>query len=156
MDHDAQQLVARLTRAGESVTTAESCTGGMIAAAITSVPGSSAVFPGAIVSYANEIKQALLRVPAADLAAHGAVSEQVVRAMAQGAREQFGTTYAVAVSGIAGPDGGTAEKPVGLVWIAVATPGGVTAWKHLFEGNRDNVRGQATKAALAHLLDSSG
>lgn len=105
---------------GKTVGTAESCTGGYIAHLITSVAGSSAYYKGSVVSYANAIKEKILGVPAETLAAHGAVSEQTVIAMAQGARRVLGTDYALATSGIMGPDGGTPEKPVGTVWIAVA------------------------------------
>jgi PncC family amidohydrolase len=124
----------------------------MIGAAITDVPGSSAVFKGGVIAYANEIKQEVLGVPAETLADHGAVSETVVRAMAEGARRVMGATWAVSVSGVAGPDGGTPEKPVGLVWIGVAGPDGATAERHMFGGNRRDVRAQATETGLRLLL----
>jgi len=114
----ASCLVALLRERGARVTTAESCTGGLIASLLTQVPGSSSVFEAGFVSYANHIKQDVLGVAAADLARHGAVSETVVRQMAEGALRRSGATYAIAVSGIAGPDGGTPEKPAGTVWIA--------------------------------------
>lgn len=120
----AQVLVEALTKSGATVATAESCTGGTIASRITAISGSSAVFQGGVVAYANEVKCRLLGVSEDDLQAHGAVSEPVVRQMAAGARERFGTTYALATSGIAGPTGGTAEKPVGTIWIALASEKG--------------------------------
>jgi nicotinamide-nucleotide amidase len=120
----AQVLVEALTKSGATVATAESCTGGTIASRITAISGSSAVFQGGVVAYANEVKCRLLGVSEDDLQAHGAVSEPVVRQMATGARERFGTTYALATSGIAGPTGGTAEKPVGTIWIALASEKG--------------------------------
>lgn len=106
------------------VATAESCTGGYVAHCITAVAGSSAYFLGGVVSYANEVKSGLLDVPADLIAREGAVSRPVVEAMAQGARRRLGCDYAVATSGIAGPGGGTPEKPVGTVWMAVACPDG--------------------------------
>lgn len=123
----AAALIAMLTQRGETLSTAESCTGGAIAAALTSVDGSSAVFEGAMVAYANAVKVNALGVNAADIERDGAVSESVVTAMARGARERMGTTYAVAASGIAGPSGGTPDKPVGTIWIALATAEGTRA-----------------------------
>ena len=118
----AQVLVETLADAGATVATAESCTGGTIASRITAISGSSAVFEGGVVAYATEVKCRFLGVSEEDLRTHGAVSEQVVRQMAAGARERFGTTYALATSGIAGPTkGGTTEKPVGTIWIALAS-----------------------------------
>jgi nicotinamide-nucleotide amidase len=107
-----------------TLSTAESCTGGRIASAITSVPGSSAYFLGSVISYANDVKVNLLNVDGDAIHAHGAVSEDVVIQMANGVKEQLNSTYAIAVSGIAGPDGGSEEKPVGTVWIAIAGPNG--------------------------------
>ncbi|MAI22977.1 MAG: competence/damage-inducible protein A [Crocinitomicaceae bacterium] len=123
----AEALVELLTQRGETLSTAESCTGGAMAAAITSVAGSSAVFKGAAVAYANAVKIHALGVDAADIERDGAVSESVVTAMAEGARERMGTTYALAASGIAGPGGGTPDKPVGTIWIALATAEGTRA-----------------------------
>lgn len=115
-------IAALLISQQATVGTAESCTGGFVSHRLTSLPGSSAYFQGAVVSYSNELKMKLLGVSNDTLAQHGAVSEQTAREMAEGARKALGTTYAVATTGIAGPDGGSEEKPVGTVWIACATP----------------------------------
>jgi nicotinamide-nucleotide amidase len=121
---------------GKTLSTAESCTGGMIAHKVTSIPGSSAYFQGSVVSYANEVKMSALGVLEQDLKIHGAVSEPVVRQMAEGVRTKFKTDYSIATSGIAGPDGGTEEKPVGTVWIAVSTPEKTITKKYQFGHNR--------------------
>ena len=130
------------------VAVAESCTGGMLGARITSVAGSSDVFLGGVIAYSNEVKVRELGVSQAELDAHGAVSEQVVRAMATGVRKKFGADLALAVTGIAGPGGGTPEKPVGLVWICAATPYGVEPRKITSWGNREEVRYRASQAAM--------
>jgi nicotinamide-nucleotide amidase len=122
---------------GQTLSLAESCTGGYIAHSITSIPGSSAYFMGSVVAYSNPAKAALLDVDADLIAKHGAVSEAVVRAMAEGARKKFNTTYAIATSGVAGPDGGTDEKPVGTVWIALAGPHGTHARIEKFGRSRE-------------------
>jgi nicotinamide-nucleotide amidase len=133
--------------------TAESCTGGWIAKVLTDAAGSSQWFDGGIVAYSNAAKTALLGVSAATLAAHGAVSEETVRAMAEGARERFGAQLAVAVSGIAGPTGGTPDKPVGTVHFGWAAPGRVTAARRVFSGGREAVRRQTVALALERLVD---
>jgi nicotinamide-nucleotide amidase len=146
------ELVLDLCRAhGLTLATAESCTGGMVAERLTSVPGSSDVFVGAIVAYANEVKERDLGVPADVLARHGAVSAETAAAMAVGARERLGADVAVAVTGIAGPDGGTEAKPVGLVYLHVEGPGGGRGVDFLFPGDRDWIRRRATMTAL-HLV----
>lgn len=122
-----QQILDILKKHQFSLSTAESCTGGYLSHLITSLPGSSAVFKGGVVSYSNELKQTVLDVEANTLATYGAVSEQVALAMAIGAQQNFQTDYSMAVTGIAGPDGGSAEKPVGTVWIAVAGKQGAKA-----------------------------
>jgi nicotinamide-nucleotide amidase len=145
-----EQAVVRQARTkGKTIATAESCTGGMVAARITNVPGSSEVFRYGWVTYADEAKTAELGVPAELLARHGAVSEEAARAMAEGARRASGADVAVAVTGIAGPDGGTDAKPVGLVWFAVARRGGVTETvsKNL-SPVRATFRNMATQIAL--------
>lgn len=143
-----------LRKAGATVATAESCTGGLLSAALTDVSGSSKYFPGGVVSYANEIKEQILGVKTATLIAHGAVSSACVIEMASGARERFKTTFGVAVSGIAGPTGGTAEKPVGTVHFAVASPAGCITEKYLFAGDRGQIRRASVLAAL-RLLEQS-
>lgn len=132
--------------------TAESCTGGLIGAALTDIPGSSAWYRGGVISYANDAKIRLLGVPAALLAARGAVSEEVAKAMAQGACEALGADIGLAGTGIAGPDGGSPAKPVGTVWLGWAWRGGVRAKVFHFSGDRAAVRAQAVQAALSGLL----
>jgi nicotinamide-nucleotide amidase len=127
-----------LTEKKMTLSTAESCTGGYIAHLITSVPGSSNYYIGSVIAYSNEIKEKILGVSHKSLIDNGAVSEAVVCEMAQGVKERFKTDFAIATSGIAGPDGGTDEKPVGLVWIAVATPEKVVAEKFLFGSHRES------------------
>lgn len=134
----ALALGRRLLAAGKTMVTAESCTGGSVAAALTANAGSSAYFLGGIVSYSNEIKQSQLGVQAQTLADHGAVSEQTVLEMAAGARARLGADYAIATSGIAGPGGGTETKPVGTIWIAIAGPGGAKA--RLLSSGKDRQR----------------
>jgi nicotinamide-nucleotide amidase len=131
--------------------TAESCTGGMVAARLTDVPGSSASFVGSVVAYADEVKQSELGVPEELLAEHGAVSAEVAQAMAEGARRRLAADVAVAVTGVAGPDGGTAEKPVGRVYLHAAGPDGSLARMLDLPGERQQVRVRATVTAL-HLL----
>lgn len=144
----ASAVVAALAARHETVTTAESCTGGLLAGAITSVPGSSAVFREGVVAYANEVKAARLGVPEALLAQHGAVSEQVAAAMARGARERAAADHALAVTGIAGPDGGTPTKPVGTVCFAVAGRDGERSLTRQWLGTRDEIRGRAVNLAF--------
>jgi nicotinamide-nucleotide amidase len=155
--HDAapiEQLVLSLCRVrGLTLATAESCTGGLVAARLTSVPGSSDVFVGGVVAYANEVKASALGVPAEVLAAHGAVSAETAAAMAQGARARLGADLAVAVTGIAGPAGGSAEKPVGLVHLHIAGPDGERAVDFTSPGDRETVRARSAVAAL-HLIHS--
>lgn len=140
--------------------TAESCTGGLVSAAITSVPGSSQWFDRAFITYSNEAKQAMLDVPAQTLEEHGAVSEETVRAMVSGALHHSRADVAVAISGIAGPDGGTPGKPVGTVWLCRGRreqdPSSYTATLYRFEGDRQAVREQAACEALRGLLTCAG
>ena len=148
----SKQIGQALALRGATVTTAESCTGGWIAKVITDVAGSSAWFERGFVTYSNQAKQQLIGVAPQTLEAHGAVSEQVVREMAAGALQAAQADYAISVSGIAGPDGGSAEKPVGTVWFGFAHHQGQTvAHKALFMGDRDAVRRQATEFALQTL-----
>ena len=130
------------------VSTAESCTGGYLASLITKVPGASEYYPGTIVSYANEVKTSLLQVSPDTLVKHGAVSEEVVIQMAKGVREQLNTDYGIALSGIAGPSGGTEAKPVGTVWIAVAGPNGVVSKRFFFGNHRERTIRKSALTAL--------
>ncbi len=148
MDLNAAKLVALLKASGKTCATAESCTGGGIGAAITSVPGSSDVYLGGVVSYANSVKRGLLGVSQEILDSVGAVSSECAAQMAEGARRATGADIAVSVTGIAGPGGGSAEKPVGLVWFGISSHSGTRTEKALFQGNRDAVR----KSAVTHAI----
>jgi nicotinamide-nucleotide amidase len=146
------ELVLRLLRErGLSLGTAESCTGGLVAGRLTDVPGSSDVFRGAIVAYDDEVKQSQLGVEASLLAEHGAVSSEVAAAMARGARERLGVDVAVSVTGVAGPGGGSEEKPVGLVFLHASGPMGARDLRFSFPGDRETIRSRAAVAAL-HLV----
>jgi nicotinamide-nucleotide amidase len=136
---------------GWTLGTAESCTGGLVAARLTGIPGSSAVFRGGVVAYANEVKEGELGVPAELLARYGAVSPEVAAAMAQGARERLGVDVVVSVTGIAGPDGGTEEKPVGLVYLHAEGPNGGMGREFSFPGDRASIRARSVVGAL-HLV----
>jgi PncC family amidohydrolase len=144
----AAVLLALARERGIRLACAESCTGGLLAAALTAVPGASAVFIGGIVAYANRIKERCLDVPAEILDTCGAVSRECVLAMAAGAARRLEADCALAVSGIAGPDGGTPEKPVGTVWFGMQCRGSLTSRLHLFAGDREAVRAQAVTMAL--------
>jgi nicotinamide-nucleotide amidase len=151
-DRPVEELVLELAREqGLTVGTAESCTGGLVAARLTSVPGASDVLRGGIVAYENDVKLAQLDVPEEILVAHGAVSAETAAAMADGARRSLGADVAVAVTGIAGPGGGTLEKPVGLVHLHAAAPDRALARELHLPGDREAIRRRATAAAL-HLL----
>ena len=147
----AERLVALYRAQGHTCATAESCTGGGIGAAITAVPGSSEMYEGGVVSYSNAVKERVLGVRAATLAAHGAVSSETAAEMAEGARRLTGADAAVSVTGIAGPGGGSPEKPVGLVWFGLATAAGTRTEKALFPGDRERVRSAAVTHALGML-----
>jgi nicotinamide-nucleotide amidase len=147
-----EELVLDLCRErGFQLATAESCTGGMVAARLTSVPGSSDVFTGAVVAYSDDVKARELGVSAETLARHGAVSAETAAAMAAGARERLGADVAVSVTGIAGPGGGSEEKPVGLVFLHAEGPYGSRSGDFVFAGDRTPIRRRATVTAL-HLL----
>jgi nicotinamide-nucleotide amidase len=160
MEHE-EQLYRLAEKVGKALAqgrlrlvTAESCTGGWVAQSVTSVPGSSLWFDRGFVTYSNESKEELLGVPSDWIAVHGAVSEAVVLAMAEGALERSWAHCAVAVSGVAGPEGGTPEKPVGTVWVAWQVKGRAGRARHFhFSGNRAEVRRQAVEAALAGILE---
>jgi nicotinamide-nucleotide amidase len=147
----AELVVGLLRERGLTLATAESCTGGLVAVRVTEVPGSSDVFRGSIVAYANDVKEARLGVPEEVLAAHGAVSAETAAAMAAGARKALGADVAVSVTGVAGPGGGTDEKPVGLVYLHAVGPGGELARQLDFPGDRETIRVRAAVAAL-HLV----
>jgi len=144
------ESVARLLKAkGENLVTAESCTGGGVAEAITAVPGSSEWFDRGFITYSNDAKMDMLKVSADTLKTHGAVSEETAREMAAGARKALGVDVAVATTGIAGPDGGTPDKPVGTVWIGWKRRGGYAQTELFhFDGDRESVRRQTVAAAL--------
>jgi nicotinamide-nucleotide amidase len=152
------ELAGRLLGRSRQLVTAESCTGGWVAKACTDRPGSSQWYRGGVVAYSNELKVALLGVRPRTLEQHGAVSEAVVQEMAAGALQWLGGDVAVSVSGVAGPDGGTPDKPVGSVWFAWAERGdsGILMRSALrqFDGDRDRVRGQAVLAALQGLIEA--
>lgn len=148
----AQRLGRLCQQAQLEVTAAESCTGGGIASAITSVAGSSGYFTTGYVTYANTAKTRLLGVPEAMLDTHGAVSEAVVKAMVAGACRECGAGLAVAASGVAGPDGGSEDKPVGTVWLAWGNADQQQAERFVFPGDRQAVREQAVRQALAGLV----
>jgi len=145
----AKRLGDLLAASGRTLSVAESCTGGLIAGAITSVPGSSGYFPGGVVAYRNSAKTSLLDVPPGLIAAHGAVSREVALAMAEGSLSRFGADLAIAVTGVAGPGGGSRGKPVGTVWVAVVARDGVRhAHRFRFHGDRDAVRWETVRVAL--------
>jgi len=153
MDVLAAQVGGALKAHGLMLATAESCTGGGVAQAITAIAGSSAWFERGFITYSNQSKQQMLGVTEATLIGHGAVSEATVRAMVAGALEHSAAQVALAVSGIAGPDGGTPDKPVGTVWFAWGLKNGVThAQRHQFRGDRAEVRAQAVRIALQGVL----
>ncbi len=149
----AEKLGRHLVAKGWQLTTAESCTGGGLGYAITAVAGSSAYFTQGFITYANQAKQHLLGVSSVALAQQGAVSEEVVKQMAHGAALKAGADMAVAISGIAGPDGGSPDKPVGTVWFGFVLPLQKHALVRQFEGDRHAVRAQAIDFALQHSLD---
>jgi nicotinamide-nucleotide amidase len=146
---DMASVVLELCRrAGHTLAVAESCTGGMIGSRLTAIPGSSDVFLGGTIAYANSVKTGDLGVPAAMLEEHGAVSEPVARRMASGVRARLGAGVAIAVTGVAGPGGGTEEKPVGTTWIAVDVAGEVRTQRSVFIGDRAEIRFRASQLAL--------
>ncbi|MCX7025586.1 MAG: nicotinamide-nucleotide amidohydrolase family protein [Spirochaetes bacterium] len=149
-DTAAGELVELLARLGFTLACAESCTGGMVSAAITAVPGASRVFKGGIVAYDNEVKMKILHVPRSTIETSGAVSAETAAAMAEGVRRLLGTDLGISVTGIAGPDGGTVEKPVGTVWFGFAA-NRVSTFASLFPGNRNRIRETAVRLALEHM-----
>jgi PncC family amidohydrolase len=149
----ARRVGAACRARGIRVATAESCTGGLVAHLITEVAGSSTYFAGGLVTYANEAKVGLADVPSEVIDAHGAVSAQVARALAEGARHRLGVEVGVAVTGVAGPDGGSDAKPVGLTYVAVADPDGDDVRRHQWASDRSGNKRESAAAALHLLLD---
>ncbi len=156
MDDSAQDLEEKvgelLSQRGWTLAVAESCTGGLVGHRITNVSGSSAYFEGGVISYSNEVKEHVLGVPLETLIDHGAVSKETVLAMARGVRRLLGTDVAVSITGIAGPTGGTPEKPVGLVYIGLAAEDAESAEKHIWAGDRESNKAQTAEAALKLLF----
>jgi len=152
----AERLQGICLGRGLTVAVAESCTGGLVADALTDVAGSSGYFAGGVVSYSNEAKEHLLDVPGTVLEAHGAVSAQVARAMAEGARARFAVDVAASVTGIAGPDGGSDAKPVGLTYVAVADAEGVDVRRFVWSGDRIANKQSSAAAVLELLLERVG
>jgi nicotinamide-nucleotide amidase len=150
----AQTLGERLARLGQTICSAESCTGGLLTQMLTEVGGSSRWTLGAFVTYSNEMKEEALGVPRELIEKYGAVSEEAARAMAEGARRRSGATWSPSITGIAGPDAGTPEKPVGTVWLALAGPRGTVARKAKYRGDRGQVRTQAAYGALQLLREA--
>ena len=151
MTDQVSTVAELLVQGGLHLVVAESCTGGMLAARLTDAAGASRYFTGGFVTYSDEAKQALLNVPQRTLEEFGAVSEAVCMAMADGARDATGADVAVAITGVAGPGGGSEQKPVGTVWIAVAGTDGSTARRFRFHGDRSTVRRQSVDQALEML-----
>ena len=152
----SRRLGEALRQRGLTLAVAESCTGGGLGDSITDVEGSSDYFLGGVISYANAVKERLLGVPASELAEHGAVSPEVAAAMAEGARRLLGADLALAVTGIAGPSGGTAAKPVGLVYVALAWPAGTQVERYQWSGGRRENKRASVQAALELLAHHLG
>jgi nicotinamide-nucleotide amidase len=148
---EVAELIAKIRERGLRIATAESCTGGLLAGALTATPGSSEVFECGVVSYSNESKVKLLGVAAAVIAAHGAVSPETAEAMAQGMRQRSGADIAIAITGIAGPGGGSLDKPVGLVYIALDDGRQTRVTEHRFPGSRAKIRSRTVAEALTML-----
>lgn len=145
----AAALLAALEKKGRTLATAESCTGGMIGAALTAIPGSSNVYLGGVISYTNGVKEHLLHVPHETLEVFSAVSPETAQAMAEGVRAAIHADIALSVTGLAGPSGDGSGKPVGLVYVGCATPEGTLVQRHFFSGDRAAIRAQAVDAAIA-------
>ncbi len=149
-----EELLAYFKERNYTLATAESCTGGLLGAMLTSVPGISAVYGYGLITYSNAAKMKLLGVERETLAAHGAVSEETARGMAQGLSALSGADFALAITGIAGPDGGAEEKPVGLVYLCLLYPGHERMEKRRFSGDRQSIRQQAAEFALLMIRDA--
>lgn len=151
---DINKTVHRLAQKGVMICTAESCTGGLISKSVTDLNGSSSMFDRGFITYSNDAKMDQLDVPESLLNEYGSVSEQTAASMAQGALNHSNATIAISVTGIAGPSGGTDQKPIGLVYIGIATKKNITTKKFLFTGNRDTIRHKATYESLNFALES--
>ncbi|MEO8208461.1 MAG: CinA family protein [Chloroflexota bacterium] len=149
----AERLQGLCLGRGLTVSVAESCTGGLVATTLTAVPGSSGYFLGAVVSYADGSKVRLLAVPGSTIEAHGTVSAQTARAMAQGVRDRFGSSLAASVTGVAGPDGGSLEKPVGLTYVGLADADFADVRRFTWGGDREGNRNDSARAVLAWLIE---
>ncbi len=149
----AERLVAEASSRGLKISFAESCTGGLIAASVTDIPGASGVFLGSAVTYSNEAKRDILGVDVSVMAEHGAVSAMCAEKMAEGARRIFGSDMALSVTGVAGPDGGSKEKPVGTVWFGISIENATYTFKKKFNGERSDIRRSAVMEALSSLLE---
>jgi PncC family amidohydrolase len=149
----AKKLGRLLLKKNLSLAVAESCTGGLLGAAITAVSGSSAYFKGGVISYSNELKRQLLKVPKSIIDKNGAVSRETVLAMASGACRLCHADCAISISGVAGPSGGTRQKPVGLVYVGIARGKKVRSYRYLFKGNRRSIRQEAVRAALLRMVE---
>jgi nicotinamide-nucleotide amidase len=152
IDNIASIIGEELKNTGKTICSAESCTGGFISHLITSNPGASQYYKGSVIAYSNEIKQSLLDVSFENLQTYGAVSKQVAEEMSKGALKRLQTTYAVATTGIAGPEGGSEEKPVGIVWISVSSDKKTISEKYYFPTTRDNFIERTSNQALLMLL----
>lgn len=146
-------IIDRLRTLDYSLATAESCSGGLVAHIITNAPGASECFSGGVVAYSNDVKRRLLGVNNETLLSHGAVSDPVARQMAEGVRRTLGADFGIGVTGIAGPGGGSAEKPVGLVYVAVSGPAGTQVREYHFDGDREGIKAATASAALAMLWE---
>ncbi len=151
-----EQLGKDLAERKLTLSAAESCTGGLMSSRITDIPGSSEYFRGGVVAYQNDVKERILGVPHEVIAKHGVISEETVTAMAAGCRRLFASDIAVAITGLAGPGGGTAEKPVGLVYIGLATNAGVVAHRYQWNGDRIQNKKKAVDTAITLILEALG
>jgi PncC family amidohydrolase len=149
----ARRIQSEMIERGLTLTTAESCTGGLVGHILTEVSGSSGYYVGGLISYSNELKEHELGVDAATLERHGAVSAQTCVAMAEGARSRYGASLAVAITGIAGPDGGTGQKPVGLTYVGVADAAGHDVRRYVWSGDRHSNKLESAQATLELLLE---
>ena len=149
-----KKLFEALRTRNATISTAESCTGGMVATLLTHFPGSSALYLGGASVYSNDAKMTLLGVPKALIQEHGAVSKEVAESMAEGAKRVMGADYSVSITGIAGPDGGTIEKPVGLIWAGYSTPEGVHSRSYQLSGDRTENRAEISRFVLEHMIQS--